>query len=76
MVSEEGRGPQTDKTPAAKSLYMSIFKITTFGIALLVLSFYRLNNSWDSRWKVNIHVKCFKKSIKIVTVSAVEESKD
>jgi hypothetical protein len=31
-----GRGPQTDKTPAAKSLYRSIF--TTFGIA-----FYQSN---------------------------------
>jgi hypothetical protein len=30
-----GRGPQTDKTPAVKSLYTSIFhgKIPTFGIA-------------------------------------------
>jgi hypothetical protein len=25
MGSQEGRGPQTDKTPAAKSLYKSIF---------------------------------------------------
>ncbi len=35
-----GRGPQTDKTPAAKSLYRSIFFITTFGIA-----FYQSNLS-------------------------------
>jgi hypothetical protein len=64
MVSEEGRGPQTDKTPAAKSIYKLIFKITTFGIAPSVLSFYRLHNSWGSRWKVNIHVKFFKNPLK------------
>jgi hypothetical protein len=42
MGSWDGRGPQTDKTPAAKSLYRSIFLIMTFGIA-----FYQSNLSTD-----------------------------
>jgi hypothetical protein len=33
MGTYEGRGPQTEKTPAAKSLYRSIFRRRTFGIA-------------------------------------------
>ncbi len=40
MGSQEGRGPRTDKTPAAKFLYKSIFQITTFGIV-----FYQSNLS-------------------------------
>ncbi len=40
MGSQEGMGPQTDKTPAAKSIHRSIFQITTFGIA-----FYQPNFS-------------------------------
>jgi hypothetical protein len=40
MGSKEGREPQTDETSAAKSLYRSIFLITTFGIA-----FYQSNLS-------------------------------
>jgi hypothetical protein len=33
MGSKEGKGPQTDKTPAAKSVYRPILLITTFVIA-------------------------------------------
>ncbi len=41
MGSQEGRGPQTVKTPAAKSLYMSIFLDNDiWHCFLLVLSFY------------------------------------
>jgi hypothetical protein len=40
MGSKEGRGPQTDKRHAAKSLYMSLYYITTFGIV-----FYQSNLS-------------------------------
>jgi hypothetical protein len=36
MGSYEGMGPQTDKTPAAKSLYRSIFYIKTFGNYFLI----------------------------------------
>jgi hypothetical protein len=50
MWSQEWRGPQTDKTPAAKFHYRTIFLITTFGIA-----FYQFNLSTgytvlSSRW--------------------------
>jgi hypothetical protein len=39
VIGGEG-GPQTDKTPVAKSLYKTIFWITTFGSA-----FYQSNLS-------------------------------
>jgi hypothetical protein len=54
MGSNEGRGPQTDKTPAAKSLYKSIFFITTFGVA-----FYQSNLSTTGTLKT-----CLTKSSK------------
>jgi hypothetical protein len=40
MGSQERRGPQTDKTPAAKPFTGKRFLITTFGIA-----FYQSNLS-------------------------------
>jgi hypothetical protein len=40
MGSYKGRGPQTDKISAAKSLQVNFLKITTFGIA-----FYQSNLS-------------------------------
>ncbi len=40
MEGGGGRKPQTDKTPAVKSLYRSFFQITTFDIA-----FYQSNLS-------------------------------
>jgi hypothetical protein len=48
MGSSEGREPQTDKTPASKSLYRSIFKITTFSIV-----FYQSNLSTLQRKNVS-----------------------
>jgi hypothetical protein len=46
MGSKEGRGPQTDKTPAAKSLYRSK---TTFGIAFYQSNF-SMGGGFASGW--------------------------
>ncbi len=45
-VKRGGGGPQTDETPAAKSLQRSIFQITTFGIVFSFgIAFYQSNLS-------------------------------
>jgi len=55
-----GRGPQTDKTPAAKPLYRSIFETTKFGIAFYQSSLSTTeSNTLSCDLPVDIKVKLF-----------------
>ncbi len=58
MWSQERRRPLTDKTPAAKSLYRSIFWIT-FGIA-----FYQSNLSTGGTLKLIANTKFEQKLVR------------